>query len=270
MRTEKFDFDDILIEPAETSDILSRKKLTIKDNSDQLPLFTAPMDTVINWDNTHQFILNGITSIIPRTSDRSDITKNNRNQWFAYSMTEFEDTFLGVENEKLLEHLKDNKIYALIDIANGHIKHLEEVVKMTKDKYGDKIVLMVGNIANPETYKSLSVAGADYIRIGIGNGCFIPDMEVKTNKGLISIKNINIGDQVYTHTGELKEVINKLNYYKDEETIKINGIHSTLNHEYYVIEKQYEKLVSDENIHDYAKWIRADELDKDKHLLVEL
>jgi len=269
MRTEKFDFDDILLEPADSSYVLSRKKLIIKDGSDQLPLFTAPMDTVINWDNSYQFILNGITSIIPRTSDRSDITKNNRNQWFAYSMTEFEKLFLK-DDTYVSKQLDTEKIYALIDIANGHIKHLEEVVKMSKDKYGDRVVLMVGNIANPITYGKLSDAGADYIRIGIGNGCFIPDMEVKTNKGLISIKNINIGDKVYTHTGELKEVINKLNYYKDEETIKINGIHSTLNHEYYVIEKQYENLVSDENIHDYAKWIRADELDKDKHLLVEL
>jgi len=166
MRTEKFDFNDILLEPGITSEIMSRGDINISDDNDMLPLFTAPMDTVIDWKNSYQFILNGITSIIPRTEDRNDLSKNNRNQWFSYSLSEFEMLFLlDVENNKFTD-----VIYVLIDIANGHIKHLEEVVKLTKEQYGDRIVLMVGNVANSLTYRDLSNAGADYIRVGIGNG----------------------------------------------------------------------------------------------------
>ena len=178
MRTEKFDFDDILIEPDQSSVILSRKGLEIRDENGMLPLFTAPMDTVINISNSLKFKDNGITSILPRTEDMSDISRNNKFQWFSYSLNDFIDLFLVTDvgekrnglREDIINRVKTEKIYALIDIANGHIKKLEEVVIATKEKYGDSVVLMVGNIANSETYKILSDAGADYIRIGIGNG----------------------------------------------------------------------------------------------------
>ncbi len=46
---------------------------------------------------------------------------------------------------------------------------LADTTKLAKEKYPD-ITLMVGNVANPKTYVSLSESGADFIRVGIGNG----------------------------------------------------------------------------------------------------
>jgi IMP dehydrogenase/GMP reductase len=50
------------------------------------------------------------------------------------------------------------------------MNEVKYLVENSKEKYGRSLVLMVGNCANPITFLSLSQAGADYVRMGIGNG----------------------------------------------------------------------------------------------------
>jgi IMP dehydrogenase len=57
----------------------------------------------------------------------------------------------------------------LIDISNGHMNKLIPLIKEIKQKF-PKITLMIGNIANPETFANLGLAGADYVRCSIGTG----------------------------------------------------------------------------------------------------
>ena len=54
-------------------------------------------------------------------------------------------------------------MYILVDIANGHMEQLLELSKYAKEKFGDNLVLMVGNIANAETYILYSMIGVDYV-----------------------------------------------------------------------------------------------------------
>jgi len=159
-----YDFDDILIMPADITDINSRSEVN-PFYGGKLPLFAAPMDTVVNRGNIQSFLDAGIKVCLPR---ESTITPHhyslNEDVFYAYSLADFRAVFLGEH------HIKDGKFYALIDVANGHMPAVRDAVVESKAIYGERLQLMVGNIANPDTYTILSQAGADYIRVGIGNG----------------------------------------------------------------------------------------------------
>jgi len=157
----KVDFNDILITPAITTDISSRSEVTPFKSNGLLPLFTAPMDTVVDNTNADLFLEHKLNICLPRGEH-----KTQSGMFEAYSLAQFVDEF--ILNSVL--YTIDEPIHVLIDTANGHILELIKTTKIAKDMYGDKMILMVGNIANPHTYKLLSNVGADYIRVGIGNG----------------------------------------------------------------------------------------------------
>ena len=160
----KFDFDDILITPAEMTNINSRSEIYEFDHMGGLPLFTAPMDTVVSEENEHFFRQENINVVLPRKQETEMNPKTSFSRWLSYSLKQFEEAFIS--NDQPLY----KTYYILIDVANGHMPSVYEMTKTAKDKYGKSLVLMVGNVANPETYGLLSDAGADYVRIGIGNG----------------------------------------------------------------------------------------------------
>jgi len=162
-----FDFDDILIEPEIHTSVRSRKSVDVFDEKQMLPLFTAPMDTVISMENYQVFNSHKIYSIIPRKTEYtlSDVSIDPK-LWISYGLDDFKKIFIDNRADIRL----GEKAYALIDIANGHMNLVKELVERSKEIYGRSLVLMVGNCANPLTYLSLSQAGADYVRMGIGNG----------------------------------------------------------------------------------------------------
>lgn len=261
------DFDDLLILPEVLTDISSRKEVSVYDSNGMLPLFTAPMDTVINESNWMKFNENKIYSIIPRGMNK-DIISIEERKWYSYGLDEFNEIF--IDSKKY--HNTEKTFYALIDIANGHMIKLFEIAKKAKQIYGDKLVLMVGNVANPKTYEEFAKIGVDYIRLGIGNGagCFHENTKITTNNGYKEIALIEEGEEVLTHMNTYEKVVGKTSYIAEENCIKINNeIISTYNHEFYVIHKDYENIITDENIHNYAKWIPAEKL-SEEYLLIEL
>ena len=148
-----------MIQPTVLSKVTSRKECNLPNT---LPIFTAPMDNVVGSESFDKYEKNGIIPILPRPLS-IDVRIKNTKGWSAYGLREFEEYFCDPQ-KKLLNR------YALIDVANGHMSCIYDLVRKAKQIWGNDLVIMVGNIANPETYKIAEEAGVDYIRVGIGGG----------------------------------------------------------------------------------------------------
>lgn len=158
----KYGYNDISIVPAKISYINHRSEVNPYYAYNKLPIFTAPMSTIYVKNST-DFWVNGISNIVPRSVDIKDRLSNKLHGiWRAFSLSEIEKYFI--------ENKQNDFIYKIcIDIANGHLNYLYEVVKKLKSLY-PRCEIMTGNIANPETLLTAANAGVDYIRLGIGSG----------------------------------------------------------------------------------------------------
>lgn len=176
----KLSYEDISIVPEIVSEISSRSECNIHDENGKLPIFTAPMDTVINAKNIGSFLKNKINVVIPRTIDIQERLKLGYiyNSFIAISLTEAKDIFL--KKNEIYDYLND-MIYKkspykytlkiCIDIANGHMRKVLNLISDLKSMYDDgSLLIMAGNIANPKTYKEYEKVGCDYVRVGIGGG----------------------------------------------------------------------------------------------------
>lgn len=181
MNEIKLGYEDITVVPEVVSTITSRKECNCFDENQMLPIFTAPMDGVIDLESSKRFTANGINVVLPRTipfdTRVSQLYNNTPNSFVAFSLTEAKELFLKegwVDDiiHRLRTHIEQQsrKWYVCIDIANGHMQSLIDAIADIKKKYGNKVVVMSGNIANPKTYELYEQAGCDFVRCNIGSG----------------------------------------------------------------------------------------------------
>lgn len=171
VKETKYCYNDVMIVPDKVSSIEHRSECDPFYKDGFLPIFTAPMSTVVNLENFDIFEDNKIHAILPRNVEydkRLEFALHNK--WAAFSLKEFEDFFC---DEGYVKNYIRHKKKVLIDIANGHMKKLYVLTKKAKRLYGESLQIMIGNIANPKTYEEVLKCNADYVRVGIGsgNGC---------------------------------------------------------------------------------------------------
>jgi IMP dehydrogenase len=278
MVTHALTYDDIQLVPS-YSNIESRGRIDLSTQFTKnyylgIPLVASPMDTVCASDMAIAMMSCGGVGVIHRfmsiQEQASHVSKVNQYATFNGLTDVPVAAAVGANGdylERAQELTKNGCNVILIDVAHGHHKFVKDAIGHIKANLNVDVI--AGNIVTGEATIHLIDWGADALRVGIGGGCFTPEMRVGTRSGMKPIVDVQIGDVVYTHTGEPKEVIHKFEYDRDEEIMIINGIECTKNHEFYVVHKSHEHLVTDENIHQYARWTSAEEL-TDEFLLIEL
>lgn len=163
--------NDVTVIPVPKSSVDSRTECSPFYKNGMSPLFVSPMLNIINDENFHCFLESKINVVLPRDDERRLFTERKQ-RWEKYwhevfvalSLKEFEQCFLGVKP------ILDKPAYVCIDIANGHMSKLIRMCIAAKEHYGNNLVIMAGNIANPAAYYEYAMAGIDYVRCGIGTG----------------------------------------------------------------------------------------------------
>ena len=157
-----YSLQDITLIPESISKINSRSECTPYYENGKLPIFVAPMSQILdenNWEIFNKYV----NTIIPRNIPLEVRLELSTKTFVALSLDEFENRFCYNQELETIHHI-------LIDVANGHMEKLLNACLLAKTFCGDKLVLMAGNVANPNTYYEYAKAGIDYIRLSIGSG----------------------------------------------------------------------------------------------------
>ena len=176
MQDIKLNYDDITIVPEAVTDICSRSQCIPYDEDGYLPIFASCMSSVVSIENTGDFNAAKIRTVIPRSYPlyvRTEFLEKNEGNFVAFSLNEAKEVFIdkSVQIMAMLSvRSSDEPLRICIDLANGHMKCLLDLVKRIKEVYGNKIIIMTGNIANPKAYKYYEEAGVDYCRCAVGSG----------------------------------------------------------------------------------------------------
>lgn len=270
-------YADLTVIPAPISEIDSRKECNIFYEDGNLPIFTAPMMTVVNEYNYNLYEDNKINVIIPRTvkyKQRLDFL--NKGKWVALSLKEFHKLFCIFRDDEKPKMKSKKKYKVCIDMANGHMHSLYnetfEAKRIAKN-FGYEVIIMVGNIANPETYRWICEnTYVDYVRCAIGSGsnCFVDGTKIKMKDGTEkNIEDIQLGDEIKILSNKSQKVLSTIRYKVNKICNINNEIKCTDNHKFFVINKKDKDIVNEQNLMKYGYWVEANQLNKDLHLLVK-
>lgn len=152
-------FDDLLLRP-QFSEVESRK--TIDTSLDlvpgmtlKVPVMSAPMDTVTDFNVAFLMWRNGGSGIIPRGVSAYGGGNGNA---------------VGLDDMERVHYLMESGTgYIVVDVAHGHSRGMARSLAAYKKAYPN-LAIGAGNVATWEAARDLHYWGADFVKVGIGPG----------------------------------------------------------------------------------------------------
>jgi GMP reductase len=170
----KLDYSDVLIEPAPSSDTLTRKMIDI--NVDYGYFKGVPI-VIANMLSTGTYkIANIMAEHDVLTFIHKEYTIEEHLEYFPKlkrpQLCAITSGVRPKDNDKIIELCKTIKPkFINVDIANpySNVQGMVNTIKLYKEKF-PYIKIVAGNVCNKVIVKDLVDAGADIIKIGVGPG----------------------------------------------------------------------------------------------------
>ena len=158
-------FDDVLLIP-QRSDIESRSEVdtssVIGEHKFRLPIISSPMDTVTGEDMAFAMGEAGGFGIVHRYNTVKDQSSLIRR---AATGRDYKvGAAIGVSGDfesRASSAIAAGAFLLCIDVAHGHHSNVERAIKTLKDKFGEKVSIMAGNVATAEAFADLQEWGSD-------------------------------------------------------------------------------------------------------------
>ena len=216
-------FDDVLLVP-KMSKIQSRSEVSLcsclreetwdEDTNKKvphvllnLPIISSPMDTVTGRDMAIAMESAGGLGVIHRYCSIEEqvemIKPKEKPHGFWERIGPSRDALrapsirriaaaIGVTGDYVerAQELADNgcNIFC-VDVAHGHHISVKKALKALKKEFGDRAIIIAGNVATAKGYEALSRWGADAVRIGIGGGS-ICSTRIQTGHGVPTLQSV--------------------------------------------------------------------------------
>ena len=187
MKRQTHSFDDVLLVP-QYSDIKSRAEIDLSrelgSKSLQIPIISSPMDTVTGLKMAATLGEMGALAVTHRYCDM--VEQANITPFSAAAAVGVTDDYMS-----RIEFINaDAGVTTFcLDVAHGHHALVERALKSIRDKWGNGLDIIAGNVATPKGYLALSNWGANAVRVGIGGGS-ICSTRIQTGHGVPTFESV--------------------------------------------------------------------------------
>lgn len=171
-KIKTFDYKDIVLVPSQgkvASRSLASTKQKIGKITVNLPIIPANMSTVIDEDLAISLGKQNYFYIMHRFNTDNVVFIDKCIQENIYSSIS-----LGIKeiDYKIIKDLKNNNKepdFITIDVAHGYAEPVGNIIKEVRNNFKNTYII-AGNVATPEGAIFLEEAGANCVKIGIGDG----------------------------------------------------------------------------------------------------
>ena len=174
--TLKLDYSDVLIRPKRSEltsrfDVVMEKNYTFKWSGKEwtgVPIMSSNMDTTGTFEMHEELSQHGLVTCIARMYNKDAkpwLKSERRNKLCVMSgISDIEiGEIVGVKNTF------PDIAFVGLDVANGYTVNFVDTVKHLRDLLRDATII-AGNVVTADMTAELILAGADIVKVGIGQG----------------------------------------------------------------------------------------------------